>query len=243
LEYAACLHAKYRKPVRSVVLCPFETNIPDPPYVMTTRNGKRVSIVFDYNVVRLWQWDARQIVRERRLCLYALLPAMQYVDVSLLKGVLAEMRRCYSDEKFGPYLNCFCHLVMRSTTMAEEQKKEIKEVAKVQYHYNWFFRENPDVDQLLAAEKEQARKEGIWEGKVEGLPEDKIEGLREGRIEGLQEAVVHVVKARFPQWVVLAQQRVQQIHQAQELEQLMTRLVIAPDESVVLKLLQSPPAS
>lgn len=112
------------------------------------------------------------------------------------------------------YLNCFYRLAMRSSTMSEPEKKEIKEVVNVQYHLNWLLKDNDVVEQIV----EQAREEGVEEG--------------------LRKAIVYVVKSRFPDWEVFAQTQVQKLHKTEDLEQLMTQLLAVPDEAALQNVLK-----
>ena len=92
----------------------------------------------------------------------------------------------------------------------------------MQYAYDYFIDENPDV------------KERVTKGEQRGE--------QKGRLAGLQEAVVNVVKFRFPALAALAQQQIGQFSSADELNTLMQQLLAAPDEATALKLLRLPTA-
>jgi hypothetical protein len=84
-EYAIMLHHKHRLPVRQLLLCPFETpKLPTPPFQMKLKD--EVITVHHYRVVGLWQREARELVEQKRVRLYPLLPTMKGVFNSIKKS-------------------------------------------------------------------------------------------------------------------------------------------------------------
>ncbi len=76
--------------------------------------------------------------------------------------------------------------------------------------------------------------DNLWEQdpKIQKLQsEKKAEGIVEGEILGLQKAVVEVVEARFPDLTELAQQRVSQIRNLDDLNRLVKLIATTPDEA------------
>src|SRR5258708_31513474 len=76
--------------------------------------------------------------------------------------------------------------------------------------------------------------DNLWEQdpKIKKLQsEKKAEGIIEGEILGLQEAVVEFVEARFPVLAELAQQRVSQISNLDDLNRLVKLIATTADEA------------
>jgi hypothetical protein len=73
LMYHAGLLLKHGLPVISVILYPFETSIPEPPFREMGGDGEMLT--FRYQVLALWKFDTRTFVQEQAVCLYTLLPA------------------------------------------------------------------------------------------------------------------------------------------------------------------------
>ncbi|HLZ56409.1 MAG TPA: hypothetical protein VKR06_05625 [Ktedonosporobacter sp.] len=220
--YAAELRYKHKKFVRLGILLPFATRFPEPPFVVRAKKSGKISALQDYEVILLCKLDAREFIEHGHVSTYSLLPAMKHASVSLLKQALAKMRAAYPDSKFGKYLNCFYQLAMRSSTMSEPGKKKIKEVVNVQYHLDWLLKDNDVVAQL----NQQAREEG----------------LEEGLEKGMQRSILQVIRSRFPTLVAVAEPRIQQIHQTEELTKLLDQMVLAPDEGAAITLLRLPSA-
>src|SRR5690348_10203321 len=120
LMYHACFHYKHEVPVLSIILYPYKTTFPSPPYRETGGDG--TLLTFEYQVLILWQMDARTFVQQHHVCFYTLLPAMEHASVPLLKQALSEMRQYYPDNKqFGHHLTRFNTIMLRSSTMTDEQ--------------------------------------------------------------------------------------------------------------------------
>jgi hypothetical protein len=99
--------------------------------------------------------------------------------------------------------------------MTAREKKEIKEVLRMQYSYDYFIDENPDV------------KKRVLKGKQEGL----LEGEQKGRIEEAQQMVLDAVQASFPALLETARERVVLLQQPDALRQLAIQVLKAPDEA------------
>ncbi|HLZ58465.1 MAG TPA: hypothetical protein VKR06_16120 [Ktedonosporobacter sp.] len=85
---------------------------------------------------------------------------------------------------------------------------------------------------------ELAKLKLFQEFRQEGIEEGRVEGRVEGLMKGLQEGIVNVVRVHFPSvGITVAQQQVQQIQKEDELNTLMTQLLMAPDEATARQLL------
>jgi len=196
-----------------------EENIPDPPFTVPSgRNG--TSFIVDYQLEKLWTYSADQITSDR---MEPLLP--------LPRGVTKEMlmaARLRLDELAGqpdasppteeapvgePYLNFhdwltlgmifnfFVSPMIEGWTRLIGENRALIDALK----------ETPLYHELLNYAVDEARKEG----------------LEQGRAAGLREAVVEIVRAMFPTLVMAADGKVATMTSEQELDALLIQLARA----------------
>ena len=210
LTYHVALHYKHKLPVISVILYPFETTIPTPPY--REQGGDGTLLTFKYKVLYLCKMEAPKYVRRHAVCLYTLLPAMKNATEPLLKQALREMRQHYPDDKvFGHHLVRFHRIMQRSTTMDEQDKQVMEEVLKMEYAYDQLIDDNPDVQKRV--ERRQ--------------------------VELAQQLVIEAIQSRFPALATLAQQQIAQIQKPSVLKKFFLQLTSATTEDEMRKLLQA----
>jgi hypothetical protein len=214
LQYHVGLFAKHRKPVITVILYPFETTIPKPPF--EEKSGEEVFLSLHYRVLAVWTLEAQRFVDERAVCLYTLLPAMQGANAPLLIRALGEMKQHYTRQQFGHHLIRFRRIMQRSKAMSEQDKERVEEELRMHIAYDWFLDDNPDVQERV--EKGELR----------------------GQLQGLQRSVLKILKKRFPSLVDQAQQHVVAITDQDELDQLIDQLLVVTDEVEVRTLLKLP---
>jgi len=217
VRYHSELHTQSGLPVISMILYPFETTVPVPPYI--EKSGGRTMMLVDYQVLTVWKWDAREFVRDHVVCLYTLLPAMKGVSVALLLEALREMEQHYSEKELQRHLPRFYSILQRSNMLTEQQKGQVMEILETAYGHDWLIETLPEVIDL--AEKRHA------EGKIEG------------QVEEAQKMLVKVVEARFPALVAQAQERAECAGDASELDNLIVEIIKAPDEAAAQRLLIS----
>lgn len=102
--------------------------------------------------------------------------------------------------------------------MSEQDKAQVEEELRMEYAYDWFIDDNPEV--------------------IERVDRSRIEGRTEGALLALQRVVLDCVQSRFPNLALLAQQRLTQIRQVEQLNLLVTQLFKAENEEQVRKLLE-----
>jgi hypothetical protein len=222
LQYHVGLFAKHQKPVITVIMYPFETTVPKPPF--EEKSGDEVLLSLHYHVLALWEMEAQQIVDEGSVCLYTLLPAMQGANAPLLIRALGAMKEHYTRQQFGHHLIRFRRIMQRSKAMTEQDKKRIEEELHMHMAYDWFLDDNPDVQ------------ERVEKGEVRG----EVRGELRGQLQGLQRSILKIIKKRFPSLVDLAQQRIVAITDQDELDQLIDQLLVVTDEVEVRTLLKLP---
>jgi len=205
LAYHVELYGKYRVPVISMVLYPFETFIPEP--LFREKSGPRTLLEFPYEVLCLWQSEAEEFVRKRIVSMYTLLPAMKGVTATMLVQAIEAMESRYQR---GPILTRhvwrFQIILRRSKTLTEQEKQIVED--KMQSY-----------DSLLDSDPEiQAR-----EAKV------AAQAAAQTTVRVKQEAILLIVKTRFPDLVELAKQRTVHLTPDQ-LDIITQQIVIAPNE-------------
>jgi hypothetical protein len=211
VRYHCELHTQSSLPVISMILYPFETTVPMPPYVEWS--GDQKLMVVDYKVLTVWKWEAREFVRDHVVCLYPLLPAMKGASVPLLKEALREMEGYYSQEALKRHLTRFYRILLRSTLLTEQEKGQVKDILDTVYGRDWFIETLPEVVDLVE------------------------KGRAEGELKDAQRMLVKAVEARFPALVAQAQERAECTGDAAELDNLIVEIIKAPDEAAAQRLL------
>jgi hypothetical protein len=220
LQYHVGLFAKHKRPVITVILYPFETTIPKPPF--EERSGDEVFLSLHYRVLAVWKLEAQRFVDERAVCLYTLLPAMQGANAPLLTQALGEMKQHYTRQQFGHHLIRFRRIMQRSKAMSEQDKERVEEELRMHMAYDWFLDDNPDVQ--------------------ERVEKGELRGELRGELQGLQRSVLKILKKRFPSVVASAHPRIVAITDQDELDQLIDQLLVVTDEAEVRTLLKLPRA-
>jgi hypothetical protein len=215
VRYHCELHTQSGLPVISMILYPFETTVPVPPYI--EKSGDRTVMMVDYQVLTVWKWDAREFVRDHVACLYPLLPAMKGVTMPLIREALREMDQHFPEEVLRRHLTRFYHVLYRSTMLTEQEKGQVKEIMDTTYGRDWFIEKLPEV--------------------VDLVEKGRAEGEIKGELRDAQRMLVKVVEARFPALVVQAQERAECTGNATELDNLIVEIIKAPDEAAAQRLL------
>jgi predicted transposase YdaD len=238
-EYAAMLHNKYDLPVLQLLLCPFETpNLPIPPYQV--KLGEEVMDEHRYRAEGLWLREARELIEQKRVLLYVLLPTMKGVTYEMLVQALRDIRAFFAadESRLCNHLLWFDALLGRTTQVAPEDKGRVRHVMLNEFHSLL------DEGYFVQLRREEGRQEGLQEGLEEGVVKGREEGVAIGREEGLtaglQEALTTAVELRFPALLDLAQERAKQARTAEKLRLAVKGIKVAPNEEgarVVLDLL------
>jgi hypothetical protein len=227
LQYHINLHAKYEKPVISVVLYPFELKVPVPPY--KEMSGDEALLIWKYLVIGLYNLEAEQFRHQQAFCMYSLLPAMKGVNAKMLIQTLREMKQHYTTEEMEHHLDRFWKMLQKSITISPEDKSRVEE--ELQMQFDWFIDTVPEVIERV----EQAEKRG----KAEGLVEGRVEGRVEGELQALRRTAMHVIQTRFPALLAFAQVQINGITQPAQLDKLVVDLMQAPDEVTAIRLLSA----
>ena len=227
LEYHAYFHRKYKCPVISVIVYPFPTTVAISP-LREMRRGREV-LVFHFQTIKLWEWNAEDFVRTHAVPMYALLPTMAGANAGMLHKALDEMVEYYqgSDIKLAREIRWLGIMLRRAKIMPIADKQEIEERLTM---FDDLMERDPKMRKIRAESEARGRAEGEALGKAEG------EAL--GKAEGLQEAVVTIVEGRYPPLADLARQKVRRITTPDALSIILKSLAAAPDENAARTLLE-----
>lgn len=214
LEYFGILYKRHKKPIISLIVCPFKTNVADSP--LRIEGPDEEILVFRYRVARLWQYQAQKYLEMHNLGVYSMLPTMLGADYTLLSQALDEMKDAYEGqtERLQKHVLWFGTFLQRSNTVSPEDKRRIREKMS---NLESLLDENPFV---------QKRRE-----------EGREEGRAEGEAKGKQKALMLVVEGRFPQLTALAQQKVERGAKPDALDLVIKGVAAAPDEATAKLLL------
>ena len=158
LLYHVELYGKYRLPVISMVMYPFETSIPEP--VFQEESGPETLLEFHHRVLRLWTLEAEYYIRKRVVSMYTLLPAMKGANVSLLLRAIDEMEQRYTRPHLGHHLVRFRTILRRSKTMSIQDKQIVEDRL---HAYDSLLDEDPEIKERIARGKIEERQRAVIE--------------------------------------------------------------------------------
>ena len=181
LLYHVELFGKYRLPVISMVMYPFETRLAET--VFREVSGQETLLLFQHRVLRLWTLEAEQYMHKRVICMYTLLPAMKGANASLLMRAITEMEQRYTGSHLAHHLVRFRIILRRSTTLSPQDKQIVEDRLRM-------------YDSLLEQDSyvHEQRDRGRTEGQQKALLE-LIEVLFPALVEMAQQQVAHLNKS------------------------------------------------
>lgn len=156
LKYHIDLFDKFRLPVISVVLYPFETSISDP--VFQEESVEEILLEFHHRVLRLWTIDAEPFLRRRVVSMYTLLPATKGITAPMLLQAIAEMEQAYSKEHLKRHLRRFLTILRRSKTLSAPDKQIVE--ARMQ-SYDSLLESDPEIQQKIAESQIQGQRRNV----------------------------------------------------------------------------------
>jgi hypothetical protein len=210
LEYYGILLKKHKKPIISAVLYPFRTSIPESP--LRVMNGADEILIFHFRVIAFWKLEAQDYLNKYAVSMYALLPTMYAIDITVLSQALDEMKEYYTgrERKLATQLLWFGTFLQRTDTVSPKDKRRIEEKMD---QFDSLLEQNPYVQKKSAEAEEK------------------------GEVKALQRSVVNIIRRRFPALTDLAQLQVTQINKPDVLDYPIEQVSTAPDEAMVRQLL------
>ena len=158
LLYHVELYGKYRLPVISMVMYPFETSILETMF--REENGDEDLLIFQYRALQLWTMDARIYVSKKVVSMYTLLPAMQNATASLLIQAINEMEQQYVMLHLARHLVRFRTILRRSTTVSPQDKQKVEERLHM---YDSLLDLDPELQERMAQAKLSGQQEMVIE--------------------------------------------------------------------------------
>jgi predicted transposase YdaD len=231
LEYHVYFYRKYKQPVISIIVYPFQTKMAESP--LREMGGDEEILVFHFRVFPLWKLSAEQFLHEHIVLIYSLLPTMQGANARLLHQAIDEMIEYYRDNpgQLGQEFKWMGIVLRRADTVPLEDKREIEVRLNM---YDDLIEQDPKMKKMRAESEAKGRAEGEVKGKAEG----EVKGKAEGEAKGLQDALVTVVEERFPPLAEFAQKKVTRITKPDALKLLLKGITAAPNEEAARLLLE-----
>lgn len=228
LIYHANMLYEHKLPVLSIVVYLFPCSIAKSPMQKTCES--RNILTFHFDVICMWQQDARSYVEKRAMGIYPLLPTMAHASVSLLLHAIEELIQYYQDQEelLARRLLWMMIFLNRTETITKLDKEKVMQRLDT---FQKLFEEDDFVRQQRALGKAEGKIEGKLEGKLEG----KAEGKLEGKLEGKAEMLMTIIKVRFP---ALYQVVLPRIHTAQTanpnlLDEIASFVIVQSNEATV----------
>lgn len=172
-------------------------------------------LTFHFRVFRLWKLNAVQFVQDHVVCMYMLLPAMKGANASLLLQAISEMEQYYQWPQLGHHLTRFRTILLRSKTISRQDQQEVE---KKLHTFDSLLDQDPYIQEKIALERAIERNESI---------------------QAFQDTIIEIVKTRFPNLAELAQQRVVQIRELDDLKRFIIQLSTAPNQTAVRRILKN----
>ncbi len=249
LQYHIELYGRYRMPIISMVVYPFEKNIREP--VFQEESGTGTSLFFRHQTLQLCLVEAEQCLRKGVISMYTLLPAMKGVTVAMLLQAITEIEKRYPQPHLTRHLLRFRTILRRSITLSHQDKqivegklksydsllagdselqKEIQEVIqeRVQREVQEVIQERVqrEVQEVI-----QERVQREVQERVQREIQERVQREIQERIEERQQAVLDVVEVRFPALLEMAREQVAHLDDRNELRRLAKQIILAPDET------------
>jgi hypothetical protein len=158
LDYHVDVYGKYRSPVISMVIYPFETAISEP--LFHEQSGDETLLAFPYRVVRLWKLEAEQFMRKGIVSMYTLLPAM------LIDALEAMESRYQRGPTLTRHLWRFRIILHRSKTLTEQEKQIVEDSMD---YYDSLLDSDPEIQAREAKVAAQAIAQATAQAKQETM--------------------------------------------------------------------------
>ena len=94
-EYHTYFRRKYKLPVLSIVVYPFQTTVIESP--IEEKSGSEILMSLKFRTLCLWKLKAEDYVQKQLFHMYALLPAMQGANELLLRRAIDELVAHYRE--------------------------------------------------------------------------------------------------------------------------------------------------
>ena len=112
---------------KNLIVYPFPTTVVKSP--LEEKSGEETLLIFYYRTLCLWKLSAEKYIRERILCMYSLLPAMNGASARVLIQAINEMAEYYEGNNLGlsGELIRFGLLLSRAERISPAEKHQVEE--------------------------------------------------------------------------------------------------------------------
>lgn len=126
LEYYGILLKKHKKPLKSIVIYPFRTTLPESPLRITIDDEE--VLTFHFRVVALWTLQAHYFMERHVIGFYPLLPTMQGATYQRLVDALNELKLVYNEDrrKLAEHVLWFGTFLKRTDMVSVEDKDRLE---------------------------------------------------------------------------------------------------------------------
>ena len=197
---------------------------------------QRSDLLFEYDVIRLWELDAEEVLQLDKPALLALVGQMHMVEPGrIVPAVLDKIAAIPDGVQRNELLTALINLIGDEGVLKMVERMIDLELLDTPYlrrvrQQSW----EKGVHEGRREGVEEGRREGVEEGRREGAEEGRREGAEEGRREGVEEglraAVLAAISTRFNPQVRVYQpleQRLRQIHDVSTLSHLLEIAITA----------------
>ena len=202
-------------------------NVPEPPYVqrlLDDGSDDDVIHIFNYRVIKLWEMAGEEI---KKPGVEGMLPMLPLTRDGMRRERVEEMiTRLQAVGRED--------LLAMAYSLAALAFKKTEDKAWLQRRFDML---KDILEESWAYQEmvESAKTQGLKEGRAEGMKEGREEGMKEG-INVMREMVAHFVQKRYPQFVPLATQYINQIEEPKALSNIMDKLFDAQTNEEVAQI-------
>ncbi len=172
--YTALAEEKYDLPVYPVVVYLLPPKSRQPLPECYHREFLGLMAHQDFRVVKIWELDAKEILRREILSLVPFVPLMKGADEETIKAGVELIRRKEAGEEMEMVLAFFASFVMEPELISKIVRWDMAVI-----------RESPWYQQIL--------QEGYQEGIQQGIQQ----GMQKGLYQGLRDAILELMRNRF----------------------------------------------
>ena len=246
-EYHTYFRRKYKLPVLSIVVYPFQTTVVKSP--IEEKSGREILMSLTFRTLCLWKLNAEDFVQEQLFRMYALLPTMQGANELLLRQAIDELVAHYhqNDGRLAREFLWFGLMLRRTKTVLPEVKQRIGEKISM---WDNLIAEDPKLKKWFDVSRLEGKEEGRAEGEAKGRAEGIIQGIEQARADAIAEARAEVLaefrdtilknlRLRFPRLVGETWLAIDEIDSLETLSQLLAEFAVAPDEATARRALEA----
>jgi hypothetical protein len=164
LAYNSLLYRDHKLPVITLVVYPFQATTARSPLRIQTPLGNKRLVTFHFETLRLFKLHAWNVIQQRQICLYPLLPTMKGIQGDMIVRAMEELIVLYQNDKesLRQQFVWVKLLVERSSTILEKKREQILRRLSM---FDQLFEESKMIRQM----REEYLEKGVEKGIVRSL--------------------------------------------------------------------------